>query len=204
MKKNNGVDGSPLEIPEGTSFFTIYCRFLEKITDDTYLELTLEETLSIIESIFLDSIPMFTYPKFRINYYDRNAEVLERIDEEEEILTKGRFFDTLTNEEETILSEIMLLNWYQRQLTNTRITQMRYSTSDFKQTSQAAHMQRLNSLMDSQRKRVKTMLINYSKRKVDENGYVKPNADGLSGVGTNGLRGMGILTQLGVVRRNGQ
>lgn len=185
---------------EGTSFFTIYCRFLDKITDDMFLELTLDETINILHSLMKDSLHHFTYPRFRINRYDDKAEAISRIDTEEEIITQGRFEDTLTNEEEDIIAEIMLLNWYQRQLASTRITQMRYSTSDFKQTSQASHMQRLNSLIDSQNKRIRRMLNNYSKRKVDEEGYIVPNTDGLAGVDRIGRQ---VITQLGVVYKYG-
>lgn len=189
-----------MEIATGTSFFQIYCRFLDKVTDDMFLELTLEETLKIINSLFKDALHHFTYPRFRVNHYDEAAEILERIDEEEELITYGAFFDTLTNEEEDIIAEIMLLNWYQRQLSNTRIIQMRYSTSDFKQTSQAAHMQRLGAISETQRVRIRRMLNNYSKRTVTDDGYVVPRVGELAGVG-HIRRNRVILTQLGVVKR---
>lgn len=184
----------------GTSFFEIYCRFLDKITDDMYLELSLEETLKIIESIFMDSLPEYSYPRFRIGLYDPDIVTSDALDEEGNPVVTGAFVDTLTNEEKDIIAEIMLLNWLRRQLNTTRIIQMRYSTSDFKQTSQAAHMQRLNAVILDQQKRIKHKLNLYSKRKVDKDGYIVPNADNLSGVGPR-ARDI-IITQLGVVKRH--
>lgn len=184
---------------KGTSFFKIYCRFLEKITDDMYLELTFEETIKILDSLFLDSLPEFTYPRFHINDYDVEAET-EALDENGEPILKGAFSEELTNEEQDIIAEIMLLNWIRRQLYDTRITRMRYSTSDFKQTSQAAHMQRLSSLVSSQQGRVRHKLNLYSRRKIDKDGYIVPNADNLSTVGPR--RQNQILTSLGVVMKD--
>lgn len=184
----------------GTSFFEIYCRFLDKITDDMYLELSLEDTLRIIESIFMDSLPEYSYPRFRIGLYDPDIVTSDALDEEGNPVVTGAFVDTLTNEEKDIIAEIMLLNWLRRQLNTTRIIQMRYSTSDFKQTSQAAHMQRLNAVILDQQKRIKHKLNLYSKRKIDKDGYIVPNTDNLSGVGPR-ARDI-IITQLGVVKRH--
>ena len=94
----------------GTSFFEIYCRFLDKITDDMYLELSLEDTLRIIESIFMDSLPEYSYPRFRIGLYDPDIVTSDALDEEGNPVVTGAFVDTLTNEEKDIIAEIMLLN----------------------------------------------------------------------------------------------
>ena len=82
----------------GTSFFEIYCRFLDKITDDMYLELSLEDTLKIIESIFMDSLPEYSYPRFRIGLYDPDIVTSDALDEEGNPVVTGAFVDTLTNE----------------------------------------------------------------------------------------------------------
>ena len=185
---------------KGTSFFKIYCRFLEKITDDMYLELTFDETVKILDSLFFDSLSEFTYPRFHINDYDVEAET-EAVDKDGQPILKGAFKEVLTNEEQDIIAEIMLLNWIRRQLYDTRIIRMRYSTSDFKQTSQAAHMQRLNAIVADQQRRIRQKLNLYSKRKIDKDGYIVPNADNLSTVGPRRQRQ--ILTQLGAVVRNG-
>lgn len=184
---------------ENTSFFRIYCRFLDKIQDEMLMELSMEDTLSIIESIFFDAIPGFQYPKFNINKFDTEAITLDAVDENGEPVVKGAFLTKLTNEEEDIIAELMLHEWYRRQLASTRLTQMRYSTSDFKQTSQAAHMQRLDSLIKEHGKTLYKKQSLYSRRKIDEDGMYYANYDALSGVGPRKYRK--IWTRLGEVKQ---
>ena len=43
----------------GTKFSAIYNRFLEKITDDMYMELTVEDTIKDLQSMLINSIPGF-------------------------------------------------------------------------------------------------------------------------------------------------
>lgn len=184
----------------GTSFFSIYCRFLDKITDDMYMELTLEETMAILDSIFLDSLSDFKWPKFRIDNFDKEVITGDALDEAGEPIVTGAFEDVLTNEEEDILAELMLNQWYRRQLSSTRITQMKYSTSDFKQTSQAAHLQRLDSLIKNHDKTLYSKMSLYSRRSKDKDGYIIADYSGLSGVGPRNKKK--ILTQLGEVKRD--
>ena len=51
-----------------TKFTTIYDRFLGKITDDMYVELTPEDTLRDLQVLLIDAIPGFEFP--RVNLYD--------------------------------------------------------------------------------------------------------------------------------------
>jgi hypothetical protein len=46
-----------------TSFKTIYDRFLGKITDDMYVELTPEDTLKDLKNLLIDSLPGFEFPR---------------------------------------------------------------------------------------------------------------------------------------------
>ncbi len=43
----------------GTQFTDIYNRFLGKITDDMYMELTPEDTMRDLRSLLIDAIPGF-------------------------------------------------------------------------------------------------------------------------------------------------
>lgn len=54
------------------SFTTIYNRFLGKITDDMYMELTPEDTVKDLQKLLIDSIPSFEFP--RKNLYDYKIE----------------------------------------------------------------------------------------------------------------------------------
>lgn len=188
-----------MEEYNGTSFFRIYCRFLDKIQDEMFMELTMEDTISIIESIFLDSLAEFKYPRFNINKFDPDKITSDGVDEEGNPIATGAFRDTLTNEEEDILAELMLNEWYRRQLASTRLTQMRYSTSDFKQTSQAAHMQRLDALIKEHRKVLYSKQSLYRRRQTDEDGMYYSNFDSLSGVGPRKYRK--IWTSMGEVKQ---
>jgi hypothetical protein len=51
-----------------TNFTDIYNRFLGKITDDMYVELTPEDTIKDLRNLLIDAIPGFEFP--RINLYD--------------------------------------------------------------------------------------------------------------------------------------
>jgi hypothetical protein len=46
-----------------TLFATVYNRFLGKITDDMYLELTPEDTVKDLQNLLVDAIPGFEFPR---------------------------------------------------------------------------------------------------------------------------------------------
>jgi hypothetical protein len=46
-----------------TEFTAIYNRFLGKITDDMYMELTPEDTVKDLQRLLIDSIPGFEFPR---------------------------------------------------------------------------------------------------------------------------------------------
>lgn len=67
-----------------TYFFEIYERFLGKITDDMYLELTPRDTLRDLRQLLIDSIPGFEFPRKKLNYTlvddDAPSYIVGRID----------------------------------------------------------------------------------------------------------------------------
>lgn len=75
-----------------TSFNTIIDRFLSKVTDDMYLELTEEDTIRDAKQYLLDAIPYFEFPRFPIFDYDEEV---------------GAFASNLTKEEINILAILM-------------------------------------------------------------------------------------------------
>ena len=81
---------------EKTMFLTVYDRFLGKITDDMYMELTLLDTLRDMQNILLEAIPMFEFP--RINIYDYQQFELT-VNDENEVNDESCFFVALTTEE---------------------------------------------------------------------------------------------------------
>ena len=58
-----------------TQFSAVYNRFLGLITDDLYLELTLEDTMKDLQNLLISAIPGFEFP--RKNLYDYKIEVGE-------------------------------------------------------------------------------------------------------------------------------
>lgn len=109
MNRKYPVQGDP------TSFEEIYDRFLGKITDDMYMQLTKEDTLRDLKNILIDAIPGFEFPRFPLYDFD--------IDLEE-------FGSHLTSEEINILALLMYNVWLQRQVASIEQTRMKYSGSD--------------------------------------------------------------------------
>ena len=140
-----------------TAFTDIYNRFLGKITDDMYVELTPQDTIRDLRNLLIDAIPGFEFP--RHNLYDYTIEA--EIKDEDKVLTtdfisgmlwdelpedsmnavprlvveKSSFTAELTSEEINILAILMMCAWVQRQVTSIENTRMKYSGSDFKMTS---------------------------------------------------------------------
>jgi len=53
----------------GTQFTDVYNRFLGKITDDMYMELTPEDTMRDLRSLLIDVIPGFEFPRKILDDY---------------------------------------------------------------------------------------------------------------------------------------
>ena len=143
-----------------TSFETIIDRFLGKITDDMYLELTPEDTIRDAKQFLVDAIPYFEFPRFAL--YDYNEELEE-------------YNVELTDEEINILALLMKQAWVQRQVTSIENTRMKYSGSDFKMTSQANHLAKLLTLLTESRRDSFHMQRLYKRRKITSNGEYRSN-----------------------------
>ena len=172
-----------------TLFATVYNRFLGKITDDMYVELTPADTLKDMQNLLIDALPGFEFP--RKNLYDYTIKVVEIPEEEllpddfvlgivwgevlddmmsdsqKVLVDRSSFNVELTSEEINILAILMKQGWVQRQVTSIEHTRMKYSGSDFKMTSQANHLSKLlNLLKESQRESLHMQRL-YKRRKLD-------------------------------------
>ena len=169
-----------------TPFTTIYNRFLGKITDDMYMELTPQDTLRDLSNILIQSLPAFEFPRF--NLYDYTIETKSITEEEVKsddfiinqddnqfIIDNSRFNVDLTEEEINILAIIMMATWLQRQITSVENIRMKYSGADFKMTSQANHLSKLLSLSTEVRRDSMHMQRLYKRRKLDEKGRYSSN-----------------------------
>ena len=156
----------------GTKFSIIYNRFLEKITDDMYMELTPQDTIKDLQRLLIDAIPGFEFPRKCLTDYTIETAVIPEnevtdgdfvigiiwnsgfeddpnIDGVPDVLVELSSFNVeLTSEEINILALLMKCGWIQRQVSSIENTRMKYSGSDFKMTSQANHLSKLLSLLN--------------------------------------------------------
>lgn len=179
----------------GTKFSSVYNRFLGKITDDMYMELTPEDTLKDLQNLLINAIPGFEFP--RKDLYDYNeyvttineteteaddfivgtvwGEISDVLDQSMVLVDRSSFSEDLTSEEINILAILMMEGWLQRQVTSCENVRMKYSGSDFKMTSQANHLSKLLSLLkDCQRQSIHMQRL-YKRRRFDSNGRYESN-----------------------------
>ena len=173
-----------------TYFTEIYNRFLGKITDDMYVELTPQDTIKDLRNLLIDAIPGFEFPRRNLQDFS----ISEEIKPEDEVLPdefvigiiwdedmeddelgeaplclveKSTFAADLNSEEINILAILMMIAWVQRQVTSIENTRMKYSGSDFKMTSQANHLQKLMGLLGECQRQSHHMQRLYKRRKIN-------------------------------------
>ena len=176
-----------------TLFATVYNRFLGKITDDMYLELTPEDTIKDLQNLIIDAIPGFEFPRQDLFSYE--IKVVEIGEDEllpddfvlgtvwgeipdanalqapKVIVDRSSFAADLTAEEINILALLMKQGWVQRQVTSIENTRMKYSGADFKMTSQANHLSKLLNLLEEARRDSFHMQRLYKRRKLSGGKY---------------------------------
>ena len=179
----------------GTQFASVYNRFLEKVTDDMYIELTIQDTIKDLQNLLVDAIPGFEFPRINLYDYTIKTEIIrenevqpsdfvigiiwnELSDNPEEqipnaIIERSSFAHKLSSEEINILALLMKQAWVQRQVTSIENTRMKYAGSDFKMTSQANHLSKLLSLLAESQRESFHMQRLYKRRKISEDGSYK-------------------------------
>lgn len=171
----------------GTLFASVYNRFLGKITDDMYMELTPRDTIKDLQNLLIDAIPGFEFPRKSLEY-----NILERPINSETVNIQGFFIEnadgegyedasyfnaTLSSEEINILAILMMNSWLQRQVTTIENIRMKYSGTDFKMTSQANHLAKLLTLLKETQRQSLHMQRLYKRRRTDANGMIRSNWD---------------------------
>ena len=141
-----------------TSFETIYNTFLSKITDDMYMELSPEETTPLLFELLQSSLHWFEFPRFDLYNYNP---VLEEYNID------------LTQEEINIIATYMIVEWIGQQLATVELIRMKYSGSDFKFTSQANHLHKLQNLQKEYERKGLHLQRLYKRRKADSKGIMK-------------------------------
>ena len=180
----------------GTQFTTVYNRFLSKITDDMYMELTPEDTIKDLQKLLINAIPGFEFPRKNLNDYILLIDKIPQSELTEEdfvigivwgelpednttssyvLVEKSYFQSELTTEEINILAILMMEAWVQRQVTSIENTRMKYSGSDFKMTSQANHLSKLLSLLSETQRQSLHLQRLYKRRRLNEKGNYESN-----------------------------
>ena len=172
-----------------TQFTDVYNRFLGKITDDMYVELTPEDTIKDLRRLLIDALPGFEFPRKNLQDYSIEEEIKnedevtendfilgvlwdDTLDEEDMgkapkvVVEHSSFTANLTSEEINILAILMMCAWVQRQVTSIENTRMKYSGTDFKMTSQANHLQKLLSLLSESQRQSHHMQRLYKRRRI--------------------------------------
>ena len=165
-----------------TPFSIIYDSFLSKVTDDMYMELNELDTYAMLEELLMSAIHKFEFPRFDITDYEETIIADEGIysgveSDYEEVIAliydEGHFNSKLTPEEINILSTYMIVEWLGIQLASVENTRMKYSGSDFKFTSQANHMAKIQNMKANYEKEGFHLQRLYKRRKKDKKGIMR-------------------------------
>lgn len=189
----------------GTPFTKVYNRFLGKITDDMYIELTPEDTIKDLQNLIIDAIPGFEFPRKNLMDYEiktavkREDELLPddfvigvvwgTIPEDDAqipnvIIEQSSFAAELTDEEINILALLMMCAWVNRQVASIENTRMKFTSSDFKMTSQANHLAKMMNLLAEAQRQSLHMQRLYKRRKITTDGTYASNWSSLRGRST--------------------
>lgn len=189
----------------GTPFTKVYNRFLGKITDDMYIELTPEDTIKDLQNLLIDAIPGFEFPRKNLMDYEiktavkREDELLPddfvigvvwgTIPEDDAqipnvIIEQSSFAAELTDEEINILALLMMCAWVNRQVASIENTRMKFTSSDFKMTSQANHLAKMMNLLTEVQRQSFHMQRLYKRRKITTDGTYASNWSSLRGRST--------------------
>lgn len=144
---------------ENTTFQEMYDFFLAGITDDMFFEMTEEDTMEVLQEILVAAVPQFEFPRW--------AEPFD-LD-----FTSGSFTAKLTTEEKFILRQLMIVEWLNLQIANIDLVRQRFSSSEFKFTSQAAHLKQVIALQDKYKQSAFHQQRLYCRRRKNENGVYR-------------------------------
>lgn len=133
-----------------TPYQNIYNRFLRKISDYSFINLSSEELDDVLYGLLENSIPKF----------DKCKKDLLARDEE-------GFLEDIDDYEQDILSSLMIIEWLNPQIYSIENTKQYLGDSDFKFYSQANHLKELISLKEMTEKDVTYRMNRYIQKNID-------------------------------------
>ena len=104
-----------------TSFTTVYNRFLNKITDDMYMELTPLDTVKDLQRLLIDAIPGFEFPRKNLNNYTIDIETIREDEITEDDFVIGILWDDLIDGEEQVPLAVVEHSTFDDDLTSEEI-----------------------------------------------------------------------------------
>ena len=126
------------------------------------------------------NIKLFLLPRINLSHYELSYEDVDsykgvesdNIEVPAFLYMGGAFDEDLTEEEINILSTYMIVEWFGQQLASVENTRMKYSGTDFKFTSQANHMAKIQTLKKDYEREGFHLQRLYKRRKVDKKGNI--------------------------------
>lgn len=139
-----------------TPYTKVYSVFFSKITDDMYMELTPMDTEKLVGELLASALPWFEFPRVDLSARDEES-----------------FAAELSDEEINIIAIYMIVEWLGQQLASIENVRLKYSSSDFKFTSQANHMAKVQAMKNDFEQKGFHLQRLYKRRKKDKNGILR-------------------------------
>ena len=76
----------------GTLFSEVYNRFLGKITDDLYMEITPKDTIKDLQNLLINAIPYFEFPRKVLTDYTISLEEMDEAEVTDKDFVIAHFF----------------------------------------------------------------------------------------------------------------
>ena len=130
-----------------TPFADVYERFLQKISDYSFLNLQAEQIEERLKGYLFSSIPKFKQCKKYIRDID---DVMET------------FNSDLDSEEKEILSHLMVVEYMMPQILTSQLMKQSLSDRDFKTYSQANQIRELINVKNEMQSEVERMIMSYT------------------------------------------
>ena len=105
----------------GTTFASVYHRFLGKITDDLYVELTPEDTIKDLRNLLLDAIPGFEFPRVNLQDYTIQIEEVDSADILPDDFILGVVWEELSEEPEEVPNVLVDRSYFSVELSSEEI-----------------------------------------------------------------------------------
>lgn len=129
-----------------TSYDVVDNAFLNKITDDYFLNLTETELQNILD-------------KYR-NSANVKFKKCSKLSNKDDVLRQ--YNEDLTDEEVEILANLMILEWLKPKIYSMELLKQSMSSKDFKLYSQANHLRELQELKRETETEINRLIVSYT------------------------------------------